>query len=152
VGNVLVALRCVEVRDKALSFAFLTVFLSIFSLLPSPIIFGAIIDNTCLLWQEECGETTNCLLYDTDKLRTYLMYTTAGIMCLGVMFDVGVVYYARDLKIFDEVETAKKQEVVEPIKLIGTQRLDLSSNRLQDCSSYPDSGSHMSLSKAGLFK
>ena len=66
VGNVLVALRCVEVRDKALSFAFQTVFLSLFAMLPSPIIFGAIIDNTCLLWQEECGETTNCLLYDTD--------------------------------------------------------------------------------------
>ena len=99
VGNVLVALRCVEVRDKSLSFGFQTVFMSLFAMLPSPIIYGAIIDNTCLLWQvntlilsfcsggmcvcvvvvvvdqhfdtssfsqEECGETTNCLLYDTD--------------------------------------------------------------------------------------
>ena len=78
----MVALRCVEVRDKSLSFGFQTVFMSLFAMLPSPIIYGAIIDNTCLLWQvracaldspsfdfclqEECGETTNCLLYDTD--------------------------------------------------------------------------------------
>ena len=68
-------------------------------MLPSPIVYGQIIDNTCILWQEvnkllykykgpiisnsnfiyqECGETTNCLLYDTDKLREYLMFTTAG--------------------------------------------------------------------------
>ena len=52
--------------------------MSLFAMLPSPIIYGAIIDNTCLLWQEECGETTNCLLYDTDKLREALMLTTAG--------------------------------------------------------------------------
>ena len=51
VGNVLVALRCVEVRDKSLSFGFQTVFMSLFAMLPSPIIYGAIIDNTCLLWQ-----------------------------------------------------------------------------------------------------
>ena len=53
--------------------------MSLLAMLPSPIIFGSIIDNTCLLWQEECGETTNCLLYDTDRLRQALMLTTAGM-------------------------------------------------------------------------
>jgi hypothetical protein len=31
-----------------------------------------------LVWFQECGETTNCLLYDTDALRRVLMLTTAG--------------------------------------------------------------------------
>ena len=70
-------------------------------MLPSPMIFGAIIDNTCILWQEECGETTNCLLYDTDRLRRVLMLTTAAIMLIGVLFNIAVVYYAKDLNIFD---------------------------------------------------
>ena len=67
VGNVLVALRCVEVKDKSLSFGiqvlnvllvlqnqqlFKVVSLSLLAMLPSPIFFGVIIDNTCLLWQE----------------------------------------------------------------------------------------------------
>ena len=52
VGNVLVALRCVEVRDKSLSFGIQVVSLSLLAMLPSPIFFGVIIDNTCLLWQE----------------------------------------------------------------------------------------------------
>lgn len=103
--------------------------MSLFAMLPSPIIYGAIIDNTCLLWQEECGETTNCLLYDTDKLREALMLTTAGnkyissmylyqcisnlkgIMFLGVLFDAAVVYYAKDLKIFDDEEKNQSEEL-----------------------------------------
>ena len=119
VGNVLVALRCVDISDKSLSFAIQVgpgtiiggqtvlesvlqvVALSLLAMLPSPMIFGAIIDNTCILWQEECGETTNCLLYDTDRLRRVLMLTTAAIMLIGVLFDIAVVYYAKDLDIFD---------------------------------------------------
>jgi hypothetical protein len=30
------------------------VFMSLLAMLPSPIIYGAIIDNTCILWQEVC--------------------------------------------------------------------------------------------------
>jgi len=159
VGNVLVALRCVEVRDKSLSFGFQTVFMSLFAMLPSPIIYGAIIDNTCLLWQEECGETTNCLLYDTDMLRTYLMYTTAAIMSIGVLFDVIVVYYAKDLDIFpDAAVEAIKVEMATPdseITLKAKNTLDLSSSMLAPPSPLGpnfkrDFGSHLSLNKSSL--
>ena len=33
------------------------------------------------------------------------MLTTAAIMTMGVVCDIAVVYYAKDLKIFDEVDT-----------------------------------------------
>ena len=57
--------------------AFNVVLLSLLAMLPSPIVYGAIIDNTCILWQESCdGGTGNCLLYDTEKLRMTLMLTT----------------------------------------------------------------------------
>ena len=42
------------------------------------------------------------MLYDSDLLRQYLFYTTAVIMSLGVVADIAVVYYARDLQIFDK--------------------------------------------------
>jgi len=140
VGNVLVALRCVEVRDKSLSFAFQVVFMSLFAMLPSPMIYGAIIDNTCLLWQEECGETTNCLLYDTDRLRQALMLTTAGIMVLGVVCDVAVVYYAKDLKIFDEGD---KNKIVQT--KMGENMLQVPGNNMMY-------GSHVSLTKDTIYK
>ena len=94
------ALRCISVEDKALSMAFNVVFLSLFAMLPAPMVYGEIIDQTCDLFQMECGETTNCMIYDLVKLRKSLMYTTAFIMIVGVMFDVGVWYYAKDVNIF----------------------------------------------------
>ena len=91
--------------------------LSLLAMLPSPMIFGAIIDNTCILWQEECGQTTNCLLYDTDRLRRVLMLTTAAIMLIGVIFDIAVVHYAKDLKIFD---TEEKEDESPPLQTTKT--------------------------------
>ena len=64
--------------------AFNVAFLSLFAMLPAPLIYGHLIDTTCDQWQFECGETTNCVLYDADRLRKILMYTTAGIMVVGV--------------------------------------------------------------------
>lgn len=102
IGSVLVALRCVEVRDKSLSLAFNIVLMSLLAMLPAPIVYGAIIDSTCILWQESCGGQggSNCVLYDTVRLRTNLMLTTAFIMLFGVVADIGVWYEAKHLVVF----------------------------------------------------
>lgn len=113
IGNVLVALRCIDVEDKSLSMAFNVVFMSLFAMLPGPMVYGAIIDSTCILWQEECGDTTNCLLYDTVSLRKALMLTTAFIMLGGVLFDIGVWYHSKTLMIFNP-EQKKIKESGEP--------------------------------------
>ena len=130
IGNVIVALRCIDVEDKSLSMAFNVVFMSLFAMLPAPMVYGAIIDNTCLLWQEECGSTTNCLLYDTDKLRLALMLTTAFIMLVGVFFDIGVWYHAKDLEIFSPKELEKEDsENDEKSDKVGMYASNLSLNK-----------------------
>ena len=97
--------RCVEVQDKSLSIAFNVTLLSLFAMLPSPIIYGKIIDGACILWQNTCGgETGNCLTYDTVQLRTRFMFTTAAIMSFGVIADIAVCYEAKNLVIFREDE------------------------------------------------
>ena len=58
-------------------------------MLPSPIIMGAIIDKTCTLWQMECGEQSNCILYDLDLMRKYVMSFTASIMIIGTVYILG---------------------------------------------------------------
>ena len=70
-------------------------------MLPSPIIYGEIIDGSCILWQNTCdGDTGNCLAYDTVDLRRRLMFTTAGIMLFGLLLDIAVCYEAKNLIIF----------------------------------------------------
>jgi len=122
VGNVLVALRCIDVRDKSLSMAFNVVFLSLLAMLPSPMVYGAIMDTTCTLFQRECGETTNCMLYDLPLMRKTLMLTTAFIMSIGVIFDIAVWYHCKDVHIFDPKEEQEAQEVPEQKEQNGTSK------------------------------
>ena len=32
--------------------------------IPGPVLIGAVIDSTCLLWQTDCGEQGSCRAYD----------------------------------------------------------------------------------------
>ena len=102
VGGTIVSLRAVNPRDKSASLVILISFLSLFAFLPSPIIFGAMMDNACLIWGENCGEATNCLLYNTDSMRYYMCGFTAACLGLATLCDVGVWWHADGLQIWDE--------------------------------------------------
>lgn len=82
--------------------------ISLFALIPGPILFGRIIDSTCTIWSEKCGERGNCQLYDQDLFRYYVNFTAVGLTTLGVFFDVLVWYYGKDLDLYGRGEEAQK--------------------------------------------
>lgn len=49
----------------------------LFGYIPAPILFGNLIDSTCLLWKSTCGEKGGrCLLYDIEQFRyRYINYS-----------------------------------------------------------------------------
>ncbi|XP_066269003.1 solute carrier organic anion transporter family member 4A1-like isoform X1 [Branchiostoma lanceolatum] len=52
--------------------------------LPGPVIFGYIIDQACVLWQDSCGEVGACVVYDSSKLGLYLFVSSVGIRLLAM--------------------------------------------------------------------
>uniref|UniRef100_A0A1B0CFB6 Kazal-like domain-containing protein n=1 Tax=Lutzomyia longipalpis TaxID=7200 RepID=A0A1B0CFB6_LUTLO len=104
-SNFLVSVRCVEEKDKPVAMGFSLMIMSLFSFIPSPIFFGAILDKTCLVWGKTCTGTGNCWLYDGETLRYLMNFTAAGFVIIGTLFDAGVWYYVKDLKIFDDEGT-----------------------------------------------
>ncbi|XP_071453353.1 solute carrier organic anion transporter family member 74D [Hetaerina americana] len=108
-SNFLVSIRCVEERDKTFSMGFGLAMMSLFSFIPSPILFGIILDSTCLVWGRTCTGTGNCWLYNGASLRYILNFTAAAFVTIGTAFDGGVWYYAKNLKIFDDHEDVKKE-------------------------------------------
>ena len=104
VPNFICFLRSVEVRDKAASMSLVMGLLSLFALLPGPIIYGALIDSSCRVWGERCGKRRNCLVYDTEKLRHNFCGLTAAVLLVGFVFDLGVWYYIRDVEMYDDDE------------------------------------------------
>jgi hypothetical protein len=68
-SNFLVSVRCVEERDKTVAMGFGLMFLALFAFLPSPVFFGFIFDEACLVWGKTCTSQGNCWLYDGKNLR-----------------------------------------------------------------------------------
>ena len=122
IGNQLVSLRAVEPRDKSAGLIIMVSLLSLFVFLPSPIIVANIMDNSCQVWGDNCGETTNCILYDTDAMRKTLCYFVSvclALATLGAVYfrlssphqsvsifpaDVGVWWYSKEISLWDDEE------------------------------------------------
>lgn len=84
-------------------------------------IYGAIIDSTCLVWEKTCGNSGNCWLYDIDKFRVLLHVCTFGFIMIGITLEIGTVIMAGRIKdLYDEdgeddngiaIENDKKDKV-----------------------------------------
>lgn len=46
--------------------------------IPGPIAFGSVIDLSCLMWQDKCGEQGSCYLYHNSAMSQYTL--VAGIL------------------------------------------------------------------------
>lgn len=68
--------------------------------IPHPLIFGALADSSCKVWEESNGTTGNCWLYDVDKLRYVMHGACVAFMALGTAFDFVVFLLSGRLKDF----------------------------------------------------
>nr|CAH7717471.1 unnamed protein product [Callosobruchus chinensis] len=98
VGSMLLILRCVDPRDKAMALGLIQFAIGLFGNVPCPIVYGAVVDSACLVWKMACGEKGACGLYDSDVFRMY--HRGDSIMCVFV--DVIVWYKAGSINFVDE--------------------------------------------------
>lgn len=113
-GNILVRLRCVDDRDKSFAIGITKTILALGASIPYPLLFGAITDSTCLIWESSpCGKKGNCWFYDSDKMRNYLHISSVTFLLLASLFDLFVIYYAHEIKNFYEEDEDEKNPQLE---------------------------------------
>ncbi|KAH8401560.1 hypothetical protein KR009_006472, partial [Drosophila setifemur] len=118
--NLLIALRCMPQDEKTFALGLGSMVASLLSFIPSPIFFGWLIDNYCLVWGKTCSNKGNCWLYDTKSLRYALNLSAAFFIFLGGFMNIAVWYHVKNLRIFDEEEkpdAGSKDNEVEMTKL-----------------------------------
>ncbi|XP_059613650.1 solute carrier organic anion transporter family member 3A1-like [Phlebotomus argentipes] len=108
--NFLITIRCIAEKDKTISLGISFTITSLFAFIPSPIVFGAIMDSTCILWGKTCSGTGNCWRYDGPSLRYFLNTVTSLSIAIAVIFDLIVWYLVKDLVVFDEKDEIKDTE------------------------------------------
>ena len=75
---------------------------------PGPIIFGALLDNACRLWERECdsNEKKNCWTYDNAQLAYTMIGMAAVMRCLSICFYTGALYSYKPAEEETEEKTA----------------------------------------------
>lgn len=84
---------------------------SIFTYIPYPMLYGAIFDSACLVWEDKCGKPGVCWLYDTDRLRYSYHGLSVAILLTAVVFELGLVYHSGRMSDFysDAAGTASQR-------------------------------------------
>ncbi|XP_001975178.3 solute carrier organic anion transporter family member 5A1 [Drosophila erecta] len=116
-SNLLLTLRCVPSTDKTFSLGFSSMVFAVLTFIPSPIIFGWMLDSYCLVWGKTCSSKGNCWIYDTKSLRYTMNLVSASLVFLGSFWNIGIWYHAKDMKVFDEEEEAVQTKQVDGIEL-----------------------------------
>lgn len=69
----IVSLRNVPVDQQPYALGLQSDIIKLLGTIPGPIVMGALIDNTCILWDKGCGEKGFCLEYDHGKLALVIL-------------------------------------------------------------------------------
>lgn len=81
----MIVLRSVSEEERSFALGMQFVIFRLFGYIPAPILFGNLIDSTCLLWKSTCGEKGGrCLLYDIEQFRYRYVGICAGIKILAL--------------------------------------------------------------------
>ncbi|XP_072896912.1 solute carrier organic anion transporter family member 5A1 isoform X2 [Hemitrygon akajei] len=83
---IIVTLRSVEDQERPFALGMQFVLLRTLAYIPTPIYFGAVIDTTCMLWQQECGIVGSCWEYDVTSFRFVYFGLAAGLKFAGFVF------------------------------------------------------------------
>ncbi|XP_066527532.1 solute carrier organic anion transporter family member 4A1 [Hoplias malabaricus] len=79
-------LRCVPDSQRSFGLGIQWIVVRTFGGIPGPIAFGSVIDFSCLLWQEQCGEHGSCYLYQNSAMSQYTLMAGIIYKVLGTIF------------------------------------------------------------------
>ena len=78
--------RCVPESQRCFALGINWFVLRLLGSVPGPIIVGSIIDQSCILWNEQCGKRTFCWKYDNFMLSVLLTVTLVSLKILTAAF------------------------------------------------------------------
>ncbi|XP_063064464.1 solute carrier organic anion transporter family member 4A1 [Engraulis encrasicolus] len=79
-------LRCVPDTQRSFGLGIQWIVVRTLGGIPGPIAFGSVIDISCLLWQEQCGEQGSCYLYQNSAMSRYTLIAGVIYKSLGTLF------------------------------------------------------------------
>ncbi|KAM4576741.1 solute carrier organic anion transporter family member 2B1-like [Odontesthes bonariensis] len=74
-------LRTVPTEDKSFAVGVQYMLFRVLAFMPGPVLYGSVIDTTCILWGKKCGKQTSCLYYNLDHFRKRFLGLQVVFVC-----------------------------------------------------------------------
>ncbi|XP_023254841.1 solute carrier organic anion transporter family member 2B1 [Seriola lalandi dorsalis] len=78
-------LRTVPAEDKSFAVGVQYMLFRVLAFMPGPVLYGSVIDTTCILWGKKCGKQTSCLYYNLDRFRQRFLGLQVVFVCGGLL-------------------------------------------------------------------
>ncbi|KAK5858144.1 hypothetical protein PBY51_002309 [Eleginops maclovinus] len=79
--SVMMILRTVPAEDKSFAVGVQYMLFRVLAFMPGPVLYGSVIDTTCILWGRKCGKQTSCQYYDLDRFRHRFLGLQVVFVC-----------------------------------------------------------------------
>lgn len=108
--------------------------------IPTPIYFGAVIDTTCMLWQQDCGVQGSCWEYDVTSFRFVYFGLAAALKFVGFFF-IFLAWYSIKCK---EEQLQRQRWRASPVntvsEMVGQAGLQQNYARTRSCPTFSSRG------------
>uniref|UniRef100_UPI00398EDFC4 solute carrier organic anion transporter family member 3A1-like n=1 Tax=Pristiophorus japonicus TaxID=55135 RepID=UPI00398EDFC4 len=93
--SVMILIRSVNPEYKSYALGVQFLMLRLLGFIPPPLIFGAAIDSTCLVWSETCNKSGACALYDNDSYRYLYVSIAIGLKTIAFILYTTTWHYIK---------------------------------------------------------
>ncbi|KAM6912110.1 solute carrier organic anion transporter family member 2B1 [Lycodopsis pacificus] len=78
-------LRTVPTEDKSFAVGVQYMMFRVLAFMPGPVLYGSVIDTTCILWGKKCDKRTSCQYYNLDHFRQRFLGLQVVFVCGGLL-------------------------------------------------------------------
>ncbi|XP_034463137.1 solute carrier organic anion transporter family member 2B1 isoform X1 [Hippoglossus hippoglossus] len=118
-------LRTVPTEDKSFAVGVQYMLFRVLAFMPGPVLYGSVIDTTCLLWGRKCDKQTSCLYYNLDRFRQRFLGLQVVFVCGGLLCFLLTIVVLRRTTRRQEPEEDRKGEY----ELVTEQKTPAPSSR-----------------------
>uniref|UniRef100_A0A182Q9P7 Kazal-like domain-containing protein n=1 Tax=Anopheles farauti TaxID=69004 RepID=A0A182Q9P7_9DIPT len=98
-GKVIISLRSVLTQDKAMALAVELTLVGLVVYLPGTAIYQVVASHTCQFWS---SNERHCFLHETPTFGNILNMITAAFIIIGLIFEMVVFYFVKDMSLYGE--------------------------------------------------
>ncbi|XP_058500186.1 solute carrier organic anion transporter family member 4A1 isoform X1 [Solea solea] len=86
IPTVIATLRCVPDSQKSFALGIQSILFRLLGTIPGPIVFGSLIDKSCILWQDHSSELGSCYLYENSAMSRRCFTASIVVRILSIAF------------------------------------------------------------------